>query len=56
LRDVTQDKLYREKDTLLAFLSHEIRNPVQAITLGCHLLWGSHKVAEKKKENKKEFN
>jgi hypothetical protein len=38
LRDVTQDKLYREKDTLLAFLSHEIRNPVQAITLGCHLL------------------
>ena len=37
-RDVTQDKLYREKDTLLAFLSHEIRNPVQAITLGCQLL------------------
>ena len=37
-RDVTQDKVYREKDTLLAFLSHEIRNPVQAITLGCQLL------------------
>lgn len=37
-RDVTQDKLYREKDTLLAFLSHEIRNPVQAITLGTQLL------------------
>jgi PAS domain-containing protein len=38
IRDVTQDKVYREKDTLLAFLSHEIRNPVQAITLGCQLL------------------
>jgi len=37
-RDMTQDKVYREKDTLLAFLSHEIRNPVQAITLGCQLL------------------
>jgi PAS domain-containing protein len=37
-RDLTQDKVYQEKDTLLAFLSHEIRNPVQAITLACQLL------------------
>ena len=29
-----QDKVFQEKDVLLAFLSHEIRNPVQAIISG----------------------
>ena len=28
-RDVTQEKIYRRKDELLAFLSHELRNPLQ---------------------------
>ena len=37
-RDMTQDKVFQEKDVLLAFLSHEIRNPVQAIISGAEEL------------------
>ena len=33
-----QDKVFQEKDVLLAFLSHEIRNPVQAIISGAEEL------------------
>ena len=42
-RDMTQDKIFKEKDTLLAFLSHEIRNPVQAIIAGSQFLFDQTK-------------
>jgi len=37
-RDLRQSKLFEQKDTLMAFLSHEIRNPVQAIVSGTQML------------------
>ena len=40
---MTQDKIFKEKDTLLAFLSHEIRNPVQAIIAGSQFLFDQTK-------------
>ena len=36
-RDIGQEKIFRRKDTLLAFLSHEIRNPLQAIIAGSQI-------------------
>ncbi len=37
-RDLSQDKSYQQKDTMIAFMAHEIRNPVQAIISGAEVL------------------
>ncbi len=37
-RDLSQDKTYQQKDTMIAFMAHEIRNPVQAIISGSEVL------------------